>query len=187
MALPTAALIIGGIGAGVSAIGALGSASATASAANYQAQVAQNNATIAAQNAETATQAGQAQATAQSLQGRAALGAITSGEAANGLDINSGSALDTRATQREFNELNTETTAANAALQAYGYRTQSTNFQAEAGLQQMTASSALEAGGIGAAGSLLGGASSLGLKWSILQNAGALGGGTGAGVAAQVT
>lgn len=184
MALPVAGLVLGGIGTAVSAVGALSSGMAQSQAATYQAAVAQNNAIIAAQNAESATQAGQAQATAQSLQGRAALGAVTSAEAANGIDVNSGSALDTRATQREMNQLNTETTAANAALQAYGYRTQSTNFQAEAGLEQMTASNALAAGGIGAVGSLLGGASSLGLKWSILQN---VSGNTGAGIAAQVT
>jgi hypothetical protein len=166
------------IGAGVSAVGALSSSSAQSKASNYQAQVAKNNAQVASQNAETATQAGQAEATTQSLKNRAALGAATSGIAANGVDVTTGSAAQSRESQREEGQLDTMTTVNNSALQAYGYRTQSVSDLGQASLDTATGANAAAAGGTQAAGDLLSGASSVGLSWAKLQNSGALAGGS---------
>jgi undecaprenyl pyrophosphate synthase len=125
----------------------------------YEGQVARNNATIAAQNADYSRQAGQQQATITSMKGAAKGADIKTGLAAHGVDVNTGSALDVEAGQRETNELDTETVLNNADLQAYGYTTQAVNDKAQA--QQD------EVGGIlGAAGTLVGSASSLGLKWN---------------------
>jgi hypothetical protein len=172
--LGIASLAVGVIGTGVAAVGAEQSSAATQKAEQYQAQVATNNSIIASQSAEAATQAGQAQATTQSLRARAALGAVTTNIAASGVDVNTGSAAEARESQRELGELDTLTTVQNAALQAYGYRTQQTGFQAQSGLNIATGQNAAVAGNISAATGLLGGASSLGLKWTQLQNAGAL-------------
>ena len=146
-AIPPAVYAIAGAAASVagtvvSAMGAEQSAKAQQQSAAYQAQVAANNATIANQNAEAATKAGATQATTQSLQNRARLGAVVAGEAANNVDVTSGSAVDVQQTQRELGQLDVETTVNNANLQAYGYRSQATGYTAQSGLETATAANA---------------------------------------------
>jgi hypothetical protein len=162
------------IGAGVSYIGAQQSAAAQSKAAGYQAQVAANNATIANQNATYARQAGEAKATTQSLQARARLGAAVTGEAAQGVDVTTGSAADVQATDRALGQLDTETVRNNAALTAYGYRSQSTGFTAQSGLDQAQSANALAAGNIAGVGDLVSGAASVSQKFLGFQNSGAL-------------
>ena len=174
----TASLATGLVSAGVGAAGAIASAQANAANANYQSQVAANNAITANQNAEYATQAGQEKAQEQSLKAREQQGAVTTALAANGLDVNSGTPEDVRKTQRETGELGTEQTVDLAALQAYGYRTQSTNFAAESGLQTAEAGEAGTAGALGASGGLLAGASALGGNFAKFQQSGVYGGGS---------
>lgn len=158
------------IGTGVSVAGAISSAHAQSANASYQAQIARNNAVTAEQNAQYATRAGAAQAQAKSMEGRAKLGRILAAQAANGIDVNSGSAVDVRTGEAQTSRLDTETTAHNALLTAYGYRTQGTSDTAQAGLLDAESRQAKAAGGLGAASSLLSGASSIGFKWAGLQN-----------------
>lgn len=158
---------------GVEVYGQIEQGKANARAANYSAQVSRNNATIADQNAAYATQAGSEAATAESLKGGARIARIKTAQAANGLDVNSGSAVDVRAGQAETNKLDTLTTQHNALLQAYGYKTQATGDTAQAGLYQQQANEAPTAAGLGAAGTLLGNASSLGFRWAQMQGGGA--------------
>ena len=160
------------IGVGLSAVGTLGSAlgsmqsaNAQAAQANYAAQVARNNQQIEQQNAEYAARAGEAQAQAEQMKGRATYGRALAGLAANNVDVNTGSAVDVLQTERETGLLNTENVRQNAALQGYGYRSQATNFGAEAGLESAKASQARTAGFMGAATSLLSGASNIGSKF----------------------
>jgi hypothetical protein len=79
---------------------------------------------------------------------RAAIGA-------SGVDVNSGSAADVQQSQREIGLLDTATTASNAALDVYGYKSQATNFEAQAQLDRMQGDNALLAGFTGAAGSAI--------------------------------
>jgi hypothetical protein len=148
----TASLILGIAGAGASAFGSYETGA-------FQGQVARNNAIIAQQNADYARQAGSEQASIASRKGAAEGGKIKAAQAANGLDVNSGSALDVQAGERETNRLDAETVLNNAELTAYGYTTQSNNFKAQAQQDET-------AGDIGAVSSLLDKASSLGPKWS---------------------
>lgn len=164
--LAITALVVGGIGAATSAGGAAESGQATANAAGYNAQVASNNATIANQNAAYATSAGITQAASKSLQGAATGGRIKAAQAASGVDVNTGSAVDVQKSQREISKLDTETVLNNAELQAYGYRSNATNFTATAGLETEEEEQAPIGADIGAAGGLLSSASSLGSKWS---------------------
>lgn len=150
----------------VGAAGSISSGMAAKNAADYQAQVASNNATVAAQNAEYALKAGSAQAENQSRKGAANLGRIKTAIAAGGVDVNSGSALDTQVGQRETNQLDTETVMNNAQLQAYGYRTQQTNFEAESKLDTMKGEAAEKSAYLKAGGDLLSSASSIGGKWT---------------------
>jgi hypothetical protein len=125
MCFATIAAAAGTVGAASSAIGDIGSGM-------YSAQVARNNATIASQNAQYAREAGQEQATIESMKGAAQLGKIKAAQAASGIDVNTGSAVDVQAGQREENQLDTETVLNNAELSAYGYTTQAQNYQTQA-------------------------------------------------------
>lgn len=169
------ALAAGLGGAAASAAGALEGGAAQQNAANYQAAVASNNATIAEQNAAYATKAGLQQAATQSQKGAAIGGKIKAAQAASGVDVNSGSAVDVQQSQREVNKLDTDTVLNNAELKAYGYRTDATNFQAQAGLDEMQAEQAPIGAAFTATGDLLSGASSVGTKWATLSNSGAVG------------
>jgi len=164
--LAIASVVAGGIGTATSVLGAISSGEAQSQAAAYQAQVARNNATIASQNAEYATRAGNEKAEQASLAARQQDAAVRSAIAANDIDVNTGSAADVQAGQAEQGELNTNQTVTNAALTAYGYRSQSTNFTAEAGLEQAQSGYDATAGFVNAGGDLLSGASSLGFKWA---------------------
>jgi hypothetical protein len=155
-------------GAGVSAVGAIEQGQATAAAARYQAQVARNNAQIANQNAEYSVQSGLRKTEQASLKGAALYGKAKASLAANGVDVNTGSANDVLTSERETNKLDAETVLSNAQLQAYGYRTNATSYQAQAGLDEATA----EQAPIGAAFKAAGG---------LLSSASAVGGGFGAG------
>lgn len=166
MCFATAALIAGGIGAATTAVGTVEQGQATANAASYSAQVAANNAKIAGQNADYASAAGEQQAGTKSLQGAATGGKIKAAQAANNVDVNTGSTVDVQASQREVSKLDTETVLNNAELQAYGYRTQQTNFQAESELDKLKAEQAPIGADLGAAGGFLSSASALSSKYS---------------------
>lgn len=155
---------IGILGSVISAVGAISQGQAAAKSAEYQAQVARNNAIIANQNADYAIKAGQTKAETASKKAAQQQGMIKAAFAANGIDVNSGSAVDVQVGQREAGKLDTETTMNNSQLQAYGYRSQAVNFQAEAGLHEAEASNAVTGSFFSAAGGLLGNISSTGLS-----------------------
>ena len=141
------------------------SAVASSEAASYQAAVAQNNAQIAQQNAIYAKQAGAAKTEQAGLQSAEQVGAVKTSLAANNVDVNTGSALDVETGTREKGVLNEYTIENNADLQAYGYRGQASNFEAQAGLDKATATDDLVGGALNTAGSLLSNASSVGTKY----------------------
>jgi hypothetical protein len=127
-------------------------ATAAGEAAAYQAQVATNNATIAGYNASEAEQAGNTQAYVAGQQAAATGGRIKAAQAANGIDVNSGSAVKVQQGAREAGTLNQETVLNNAELQAYGYRTQQTAFTEQAGLETMKSNEAPIAAGLATTG-----------------------------------
>jgi hypothetical protein len=151
-------------------------ATAAGEAAAYQAQVATNNATIAGYNASEAEQAGQTQAFVTGQQAAATGGRIKAAQAANGIDVNSGSAVKVQQGAREAGTLNQETVLSNAELQAYGYRTTSTAFTEQAGLETMEANEAPIAAGLAMAGAGYAAAGAEeGAVGSLLANAGGIG------------
>jgi hypothetical protein len=161
-------------GAGVSAVGTISGGIASQNASNYQAAVANNNAIVAKQNATRAEQAGEAAAENESRKGAAELAKVKTAQAASGIDVNTGSAVDVQAGERETNQLNTETVFQNDLLKAYGYRVNAENFQSEAALDTAKADEAVPASVLAAGGGLLSSAASVGGKWG-----GALGGSAG--------
>ncbi len=74
----------------------------------------------------------------------------------NNIDVNSGSAVDLEASQRQKGQLNDETTLYNSMLQTYGYRVNATSDTVEAQLDTATAENAPIGAGLSAFGSLLG-------------------------------
>ncbi len=170
--LGTIAAVSGVLGVGVSAYSAVAQGNAASKAASYQAQVARNNQTIASQNARHASQVGEAEALNAGLKGAAKVGAARAAFAANNVDVNSGSALDVISGEAATGRQDQLTVANNAAEKVYGYRTQGSNFGATAGLEDAESTGARNAGALGAAGTLLGNASSIGFKWQQMQEPG---------------
>lgn len=149
------------ISAGVSALGGIATGIASAQAANYQAKVAENNAKIAQQNAVYAAHAGEAKAQQESLRAAARNAAVKGAMAANGVDVNTGSAVDVQASSAAMGSLSTENVMREGQMKSYGYRTQAQDFKDQAGLYRQQASSAMAGGLIKGFSSLLSGASSL--------------------------
>lgn len=173
MAFAAAApLVLAAVGTAISAAGMIQAGNAQKAAANYQAEIARNNATIAEQNAQAAIKAGAAKTEVAGLRARQGAGAVLASRASSGIDVNSGSALDTEISEREVGKLDTEQVAHNAQMDAYGYRSQGISYTAQSRLDTAQGAQAAIAGDIGAAGTLIGNAGSLGLKYQQMQTAG---------------
>ncbi len=157
------------------AVGSLEQGQAQAEAAKYNANIEKQNAAISLQNANIAGQAGEAQAAKQEMRTRAEVGAIKANQAAAGIDVNQGSAVDVRSSASELGQLDAMTIRSNAARQAYGYRNQAASETAASTLSDYTAKNASTAGAIGAASTFLGGAAQAGSNWMKYQLQGGLG------------
>lgn len=141
----------------IGGVGAIESGNAQASAAKYQSQVAANNAQIATQNASFAGQEGEANEAAAQAKTRAQVGGIIASQAANGIDVNNGSASSTQASAAQLGELNTLTIRSAAARQAYGYQTQAASDTAQSALDKQEASYDQDTGYLKAGTTVLGG------------------------------
>ena len=153
-------------GAGVTAASTISGGIAKQDASNYQAAIASNNAVASGQQAEYSANAGQVKGARQSLKGAADAGRLKTSQAANGVNVNTGSAVDAQVAQREAAKLDTETVINNADLTAYGYRRQEDNFRAQQRMDKATADNAVPAAALSATGGLLSAAGSLGYKWN---------------------
>lgn len=140
--------------------------------AQYKAALDRNNAIVADQAAARVMQGGEVSAEEESLKSGALQGTIKARQAANGIDVNTGSAVDVRAAAAKAGKLNAETVLSNANLTAYGYRSQAYNLRAQADLEEvggteqanlfnMGGSQAMSEGELGAGATLLDRASSL--------------------------
>lgn len=168
MCFATAALIATVAGGATTAYGKYESGQASGAAADYASVVSRNNATIANQNADYAIESGLQKTDTASRKSAAIGGRIKATQAANGIDVNTGSAVDVQAGQRATGELDAETVLNNAELQAYGYRTKAVNDTAQAQLDTAQDAQARIGGDLGAAGSLLSTAGAVGTKWASL-------------------
>jgi len=156
-------LAYAGIGAsllsgGIQMAGQAQSAAAQRAAAQYNAQIAANNAQAAMDQGRFAEQQ-------QRMKNAALLSQQKANLAANGVEIDSGSALDVQSSSAQMGELDALTIRYNAQNKA-------NNYLSQAGLSQMTADAAETAGTIGVASSMLGTASSVSDKWLTYQNKG---------------
>lgn len=151
------------------AFGSWQAGEAGAQASNFQAQVAENNAAAARQNFTWEMQAGQQRATDSEMKTRAQVGETKTGQAAAGIDVNTGSAAAVQSAEGKLGELDALTIRSNSARRAYGYEVAATSDEAQAQLDRAQASQSRISGDIGAATSLLSGASSAGGKYAMYQ------------------
>lgn len=164
--------VMGMMGAALGGVGSYESAEASAQAASYQAQVARNNALIANQNAAWAGEAGAAKESAQGMKNAAQVGNLKAKQGASGVDVNTGSSANVAAAAAELGNLDLGTTRSNTAREVYGYETQSVSDTAQANLDQAEASNYSTMAPLGALGTFLSGASSVGAKYASLYGGG---------------
>ncbi|WKJ88752.1 hypothetical protein QZJ86_12040 [Methylomonas montana] len=149
------------IGAGLSAYSASEQASAQKKAANYQAQVEANNAKIAGYQRSAALQQGEEQAQQSMMEQSQLRAKQIASMAANGVDLNSGSATDILATTDFLGKQDVNAIQNNAARKAWGYQVESGNYDAQSNLSKWKADNTNPAkiGAITGASSLLSSAS----------------------------
>lgn len=168
---PVSMAVIGGLGVATQAFGSLESGRATAQADSYRAQVAANNAALARQQGTLDIQAGEIQAQEHGLKTRATVGQEKAAQGAAGIDINSGSAADVRAGTAATGIVDMSAIRSNAAKKAYADEVQANSDTAQGQLDTMAGEQAETGAEIGAAGTLLSGASTVGGNYLKFQNA----------------
>lgn len=129
------------IGAGLSAYSASEQADATKKQNEYQAMIEANNEKIAGYQRSAALQQGQEQAQQAMLAQSQTLSRQRAALAANGLDLNSGSAVDLMATTKFLGEQDVNQIEKNAARKAWGYTVEAANYKAASNLDKWKADS----------------------------------------------
>lgn len=145
--------------------GAIKQGQAAKKQAAYQSQVERNNAQIAGWQAEDATKRGAIAEQRQRLATSRLAGAQRAGMASSGVELTSGSPLDVLGDTSMLGELDALTIRSNAEREAYGFRAQGQNLQAQSALTQMAGRDAVQASYIGAGSSLLSTAATAGDRY----------------------
>lgn len=170
--LALASLVSTGAGGITNAIGSLFGGSAQSNMYQYQAGIAAMNAQIAKQNASYDLAVGEVQAQQSGMKTRAVLGATRAAQGASGLDLNTGTAVQVRASEAELGAEDMALIRSNAAKRAYGDEVEAVQDTAQSQLDTYAASNARTAGMIGAFSSVLGAGGSVASKWSQFSTAG---------------
>lgn len=152
----------------------------------FNAGVAETNAQILKQGATWAGQAGEGDAGISEMKTRAAVGGIKAEQAAAGVDVNVGSAVDVRASEAAKGMQDALTIRANAAKQAYGLQTQAAGETAQAGLYKSMAPYEIQAANLKSKATILSGKAQVASQFgNYLMNSSLTGGGSGGGFSAQ--
>lgn len=152
-----------GAGAASSVIGAVYGAQEAKNSLEFQSEISKVNARVAKTGADSILAAGQKTEQAVRLQTAALKSQQQAAFAANGIDLNQGSALRVATSTDLLGEIDANTVTANAVRQAFGYKVQVANYGAQAGAAAAGADSVNPwmAGG----SSLLTGATSVAESW----------------------
>lgn len=161
---------------GLQSYGQLFEGNAQADAAKYNAYIQRQNAAIATTNQNIASQSGAEQASLSEQRTRATSGAIQANQGASGVDVNSGSAVDTRQSAAEIGELDALTIRSNATREAYGYENQAVSDTAQANLDTAEAKNDITASEIGATGTFIGAQDKAAANFLSFQMSGGFGG-----------
>lgn len=115
------------VGAGLAVVGGVQQARAAKAAGEAQAQADEANAKIGQLQAEQARQIGNMEEERQMRRVRAAVASQRAAQAANGLDVNSGTALDLQAETAGFGTADALNLRSNAIRQAWGFEVGAVN------------------------------------------------------------
>lgn len=132
------------------AAGSIQQGYASAGAANYNAKIAEQNAALATQNAGIAGAEGEQAYGMEGIKSAQTQGNIKVAQAANNVDVNSGSAKQVQRSQAVMSALSEANIRSNAARQAYGFETQATSDMAQSALYKSQAKQDIAAGFTGA-------------------------------------
>lgn len=159
--------LLGTIGSTVmGAYGQMQQGEAAAQAAEYNAKVGEMNATLAERRARDAIERGNEDERRKRAEVQQIMGRQKAAMAANGVDLTFGSPLDTIVDTAVLGELDALTIRSNTYREAYEHEVDATNRRAGAQLNRMEGASALQAGRIGAAGTVLTGFGQVAKQWS---------------------
>lgn len=165
----------GGLAGGVmGAYGAYEEGIAKSRADRYNAAMAGFNQVIANRNATWAGQAGDVAAGNVEMRGRAVVGQTKAQQGASGVDVNTGSAVDVRASEAGLAKLDALTVRSNAAKEAYGMRVKATEYGADKALDLYQSKLDREGADIGAATTFLGSMVETGENFAKFAAAGAI-------------
>jgi len=124
----------------------------------YEQQVSESNARMAEFNAEDALTRGRKESNQQRLKGRNVQGAQRAAFAGQGVDVNTGTAASIQNETATLSELDAQTIANNAWKEAWGYRTQASDYRFEGRMKRLAskneARNTLLSGGLNFASSL---------------------------------
>jgi len=124
--------VIGGLGTATKAVGAYNAASSQRDSLNYQASVSANNAIIDQDKAAIADQNGTIAVQNQDLKTAQIFGMQRANMAANGVDLGSGSAHDVLTSTELMGGRDAAQLETNAMREAWGYKTQANDLNANA-------------------------------------------------------
>lgn len=147
----------------VGAVSAVQSGKAKAAQYQYQAKVAQDNAKIARQNAAQERQSGLEKARLQRIKTLQTIGSQQVAMAANGIDVTSGTALDTIEDSAQMGELDALMIEYNAERKAQNYEQTANNYLNQSTLDLYASKNAKREGYMNATATALKGVGSLGL------------------------
>lgn len=117
---------------GLGLIGGLMAADAEKAAGEYQEQQYRLNADFADLKAKEALRQGDIEASRYAAKGRQMVGRQRASLAAQGIDINVGSAIDVQEETKRIVEMDTNQIRTNAMRQAWGFKTEATNLRGQA-------------------------------------------------------
>lgn len=160
------------LGMAFSALGKIQSARQQQAQFKYQAQIARNNQIIANQSADDELARGRVEEQQKRLQASRLKGKQRTTLAANGVVIDEGSALDILEDTAALGEFDTLVIRSNAERRATALRNQAGGFGVQAQMFSTAGSNAMSDGFLGAAGSLVTGASQVANKWYALNKVG---------------
>lgn len=163
--LATLSLVAGGVQTAMGVVSSLGQAAASKKNANYQAAIADRNAEMARRNARMEAERGEAAQVQQQMKSRNTIAAITAAQAANGLDINTGSNLDVRTSAESLARVDALNVKNDSVRKAYNFETEAAGEVAQAGAYRAKGDNDQLAGWVDAGSSLVGGAASVGDKY----------------------
>lgn len=162
------------------AAGAVQQGMAAQQSAKYNAQVADMNAQLSDRRAKDALERGKLDEQKSRQKAAQIKGQQVAAMAANGVDLNFGSPLDTLVDTAVMGELDALTIRSNTYRESYDYQVDATNKRASAALSRAQGKNALTAGYLNAGGTLLTGGAKAYQNYQT-SKIGSIGGGTGTG------